>query len=280
MKTTKKVSSIKYQVSRGIMYVLLFTFHFSLSTFNCFSQCASYIKVDGNMILASATATDPIAIVLPIWLEAGQTLAADQNVYSISVLEFTINGTSLEFSRTLKVTTIQTVPSSKTWKVESVLKYGNFAVGEWYQGGIVTYITGCGSSQSGLVAAQSDQSGSAAWATGCAGATGLVGASGIVVGTGLANTTAILAGCGTAGIAAEICNNLVLNGYSDWYLPSKDELSQMYMLKTVVGGFAANYYWSSSEDNAGHAWLQHFGVGNQYNDGKPATYYVRCVRAF
>jgi len=47
-----------------------------------------------------------------------------------------------------------------------------------------------------------------------------------------------------------------------------------------VGGFAANNYWSSSEYNANNAWNQNFSNGNQNNNNKTNTYYVRCVRDF
>jgi len=71
-----------------------------------------------------------------------------------------------------------------------------------------------------------------------------------------------------------------LNGYSDWFLPSKDELNQLYLQKNVVGGFANDDYYSSSEYNASAAWFQYFGTGYQERDNKIDPDYVRAVRAF
>ncbi len=130
-----------------------------------------------------------------------------------------------------------------------------------------------------LEAAPSDQSTSAEW--GCVG-TLISGADGFTVGTGEQNTIDIEAGCTTPGTAADICANLSLGGYSDWFLPSKDELNLMYenLKLSGVGGFADSYYWSSSEYYANYAWEQSFYNGNQYNNNKSNTYRVRAVRAF
>jgi hypothetical protein len=69
--------------------------------------------------------------------------------------------------------------------------------------------------------------------------------------------------------------------YDDWYLPSKDELNQLYLNRAAVGGFVAGYYWSSSEFNVILAWIQDFRAGLQSSGGKGSTsYYVRPVRAF
>jgi hypothetical protein len=87
-------------------------------------------------------------------------------------------------------------------------------------------------------------------------------------------------GCSTAGIAARICGDLVLNGYSDWYLPSKDELYKLYLNRTAIGGFAAADYWSSSEFSDYFAWILFFVGGSHNLDARNATYYVRAVRAF
>jgi hypothetical protein len=75
---------------------------------------------------------------------------------------------------------------------------------------------------------------------------------------------------------------LILNGYSDWHLPSKEELNALYVnLKQIgVGGFANNYYWSSTEDGNYYAWIQGFDFGRQVNTSKDNKYFVRAVRAF
>jgi hypothetical protein len=150
-----------------------------------------------------------------------------------------------------------------------------FAIGQSYGGGIIFYIDGTG--QHGLISATTNQSTGAEW--GCFGTT-ITGADGTAIGTGNQNTIDIEAGCTTAGIAADICANLTLGGYSDWFLPSKDELNQMYVQRAAIGGFSfAHHYWSSSESNY-YAWRQFFGSGYQNESNKANEHYVRCVRAF
>jgi len=110
--------------------------------------------------------------------------------------------------------------------------------------------------------------------------TSITGADGTAIGTGEQNTTDIVTGCLTTGIAARRAKNLVLGGQSDWFLPSKDELNQMYIRRTAIGGFSPDFYWSSSEFSDSSPWGQHFSFNEQYDQNKVITYYVRPVRAF
>lgn len=99
-----------------------------------------------------------------------------------------------------------------------------------------------------------------------------VGGTGTAVGTGAANTTAIVAKYGTSdpyhntgNYAARLCDLYTYGGYSDWFLPSKDELNLMYQNKGTIGGFASSNYWRSSEYDSNSAWDQYFPSGFQYN---------------
>ncbi len=164
-------------------------------------------------------------------------------------------------------------------------------LGDFAYGGVVFYIFQPGDpgyvegEQHGLVAAVSDQSSGAKW--GCWGTT--IGGTGTGIGSGAPNTAAIVGGCGEVGIAARICNDLDLNGYSDWFLPSKDELNRMYQNRSTInatavahGGsnFASTHYWSSSESASDTAHCQDFSNGWQVLGSKNNSLRVRAIRTF
>lgn len=153
-------------------------------------------------------------------------------------------------------------------------KSSTVTIGQTYAGGKIFYVDVTG--QHGLIAATTNQT-SSSW--GCSG-TSLIGCSGTVIGTGQSNTTAIVNGCGTTGIAARICNDLVLNGYSDWYLPSNDELYLMYQQKSMIGLFSTGYYWSSSQNSSTSSKSLSFSTGIFINGIKTNSYYVRAIRSF
>ena len=162
--------------------------------------------------------------------------------------------------------------------------YPIHTIGESYGGGIVFYVYDGG--QHGLIASTADQSTGIRWYGGsysktCAQADG--------VGAGLKNTAIIIANQGPVDgntFAARICNEYSVtdsNGvtYGDWYLPSKHELNLLFIQRTVVGGFAEAFYWSSSEFNDLDAWIQNFGNGWQTGSYKSGNeVYVRAIRAF
>ena len=90
------------------------------------------------------------------------------------------------------------------------------------------------------------------------------GATATGIGEGRLNTNQIVAAQGIfATYAAIECDNSTRNGKSDWFLPSKDELNELFKQKEVVGNFAVTGYWSSSEIDSAYAWHQGFSIGLQ-----------------
>jgi len=150
-------------------------------------------------------------------------------------------------------------------------------IGINYAGGLIFYIDASG--QHGLVAAASDQNTNISWDNGTY---SLTGASGTAIATGQSNTTAIVNVQGIGSYAAQICDDLNLNGYTDWFLPSRDELTLMYTKLKLngYGGFTSVNYWSSSESNSDNAYIIYFGNGASGLDTKDIPHYVRAARAF
>jgi len=119
------------------------------------------------------------------------------------------------------------------------------SIGDNHQEGVVFHDYGNGS---GLIAATTDQSGTAVdWAT-----------------------------------AKELCANLTIKGYSDWFLPSKGELDEMFteLKNHGVGGFINAQYWSFTEYETDRVWVQDFVNSQQVLGLMTNKYYVRAVRTF
>jgi hypothetical protein len=107
------------------------------------------------------------------------------------------------------------------------------------------------------------------------------------VGSGAANTLAIITACATAGIAARVTSNLTYAGFSDWFMPSLDEMSaiynNLYNKTPSLGGFTGLNYGSSSQGTNGNGYQAYwwFGAGSvsgQTNKNLVVAY--RPVRAF
>ncbi len=157
-------------------------------------------------------------------------------------------------------------------------------IGMNLMGGLVAYILQSGdpgydsTSMHGLIAAASDQSTSGIqWYNGIYTTTG---ATGTAIGTGNANTNAIIASQGAGSYAAQWCADLVINGYGDWYLPSKDELNKLFVNRVALGGFAQTLYWSSSETSLNTAAGENLYNGYKSSYDKSYLPRVRAVRSF
>lgn len=69
---------------------------------------------------------------------------------------------------------------------------------------------------------------------------------------------------------------LNIDGHTDFYLPSKNELKQLY--KNIPEQFEKIWHWTSTQYSALHAWGQDFGDGFQGVSLKDIELAVRAVR--
>jgi hypothetical protein len=158
-------------------------------------------------------------------------------------------------------------------------------VGKSYQGGKITYVLAPGDPGyilgefHGLIAGiDTIDNSQKEW--GCRG-TLIFGADGEELGTGNQNTIDIMAGCAQPDRAARFCGDLVLNGYSDWYLPSRVELQILWENRTALGTLYG-IYWSSTQFDEFRAIAIDFGILEPTNifEQKDVVHTVYPVRSF
>lgn len=77
----------------------------------------------------------------------------------------------------------------------------------------------------------------------------------------------------------QYAKDLDLGGFTDWRLPTMEELRGIYRAKQALGiADDEEWYWSGSEAGATYAWYVNFSNGGVSNSSKSNSYYVRCVR--
>lgn len=154
-------------------------------------------------------------------------------------------------------------------------------VGESYGGGIVFFVDSLG--QHGLISDLADL-GAYTWRPN--NIITITGANKSGLGKGKMNTQKIIQSQDiiNGDYAALACTYSTNGGFSDWFLPSKDELNKLYIKRRLIGGFNGTHYWTSTEAKGNEAdyaaWIQYFPDGSQDLNYKYNALSVRAIRSF
>ena len=161
----------------------------------------------------------------------------------------------------------------------------DYQVGDYYGGGIIFYKAGLNV----LICTVNDLPVFYPW-TPITDTTPFIDVAGTeaVMGTGQANTSAIVSAIGAGSYAAKACDDLTEGGYSDWYLPSTDELTAFHYAYPTVNyalerspGLSA-YRWSSTQSLSNYNFATVFAAlfNNVTALSKSDTYvYTRPIRS-
>jgi len=227
----------------------------------------------------------------------GPSIPLPDNPVKLGIPETTVPGetTTTVFGETtttaVGVTTVAPEITTTTEFIAPEVKCTT-KVGDTGPGGGVVFID---ASTAGNNTGQCFEAAPATWALswGC-GSTLLV-TEDLAIGMGKENTAAIVAGCAagedqTSMFAAKFADQLRAGGKDDWFLPSQDELAELYAQRELfadcgegqcAADLAASTYWSSSHGGAGDAVSMNFVEGSEpLNEPQKTIRFVRPVRSF
>jgi hypothetical protein len=161
-------------------------------------------------------------------------------------------------------------------------------IGEYFGGGIIFHLWRDKTGEHGLIVNLNNQSSSQKWSNV---SNALIGSTAQSSWDGGKNSNAIVNQVGHTNSAAQLCLNLSSDGYSDWYLPSIDELSLLWQnrfnVNNAMNGMSGvtqipqlAYFWSSGEYSISEAWVFLFDVGYAGGISKLNSYQIRAIRKF
>ena len=172
------------------------------------------------------------------------------------------------------------------WGNEIIIKTIKARIGQELKGGVIAYLLQPGNFgyqanvQHGLIVSPETRNSLSKWES--RPLSKPVCGTRYELGTGAENTQIIITNHGLSGYyAAKICYDYKSDGYTDWFLPSKDELYKIYLNRAAIGIFVRGFYWSSTEDGQ-NVFILNFGngVGQFGKAKKSARHWVRPVRYF
>jgi hypothetical protein len=263
-----------------------------LTTISASNISSNKVTCGGSILFAG---TSPITEKGLCWSLSQNPTILDSKIINDSNTSNFANTINNLIPNTIYYVSAYATNSKGTGYGEQILVKTNLTLGAFYQGGIVGYIfqpedPGFISGEiHGIIVAQNDQSASALW--GCYDTN--LGAYYDGIGAGLLNTEKIVKGCSQTSIGVRLCYDLVLNGYTDWYLPSNMECIALYNNRLIINQTALEYggksfdsnsfYWTSTEQNDKYAKIFDFltgqGQGNLV-ETKNAYARVRAIRYF
>lgn len=249
------------------------------------NQCVNYSTTTTTTTITptTTTTTTPTPTTTTTTSSSSTSTTTSTSTSTTTSTSTSTTSTSTSTSTTTTTTTVPptTTTTSTSTTTTTTTAAPGYMIGEAAEGGIIAYILQSFDPgydplvQHGLVVSIPDVSTGTVW--GCAG-TSI--STGFAMGTGNQNTINIIAGCPNAGIAAKLCGDLVESGYSDWYLPSQEELSRIYANRAIIGVFANAQYWNSTEGGADFAGSMDFSGTGGYITNKANSYRVKAVRSF
>lgn len=229
------------------------------------------VEADGDATLSFSISSQTPTGALSIDASTGELTVEDETLFDYE--------TNSEITATISVDNSGNVQS-----LTATVNLNNInEVGDYSYGGVIFWVDAADNNH-GLVCSTSEQ-GNAPW--GCSG-TDVTAANGTAITTGKANTDAMAAACVEAGSLAITALNLTLNGYSDWFVPSKDELYEIYLNRETINAVLtangdeiySNSYWTSTQFNTTNGWFGSFSNGFQGGTGKHGEIKYRVIREF